>query len=318
MAIFKEKGEKIMILLEIITNIIIPLLLLMTVGYMLNQIFSFDLSTLSKLNLYFYIPVLVFTKIYETSLNFKLFSYILLFLGIQVSFLYGFSYTMAWIFKFNKKLRSSFLNSTILINAGNFGIPVNGLVFAHDPLAMAVHIIVMTIQNFLTFSLGIMNAKATEASIIQGLKEYIKSPIFFALLLGLLGNVLNVEIPSFFKSPIWSIADGFFVFALITFGAQIAFKNIRGFFIPLLASVLIRLVLSPLLAFSIITLLQLEGVVAASLFIASALPTSRNSSIIALHYENHPDFAAQVVLLSTLLGSLTITFVIYFAKLLYL
>ncbi|WP_332695086.1 AEC family transporter [Halalkalibacter lacteus] len=84
-----------------------------------------------------------------------------------------------------------------------------------------------------------------------------------------------------------------------------------------MASVCIRLVVSPFIAFAIITLLNIEGVLAA-LFITSALATSRNSALLALDYDNHPEFAAQAVLFSTLLGSVSITFIIYLALRLFL
>ncbi|WP_227934919.1 AEC family transporter [Alkalihalobacillus deserti] len=308
-----------MIIIEILKNIIVPLLLLISAGYILNRIFSFHVITLSKLTLYFYIPILVFTKIYDTNLNFKLLVLIVFIVCVQVICLYGLNYFVSRILQFNKKIRASFVNSVILTNAGNFGLPVNSLAFNHDPLAMSVQIIVMAIQNFMTFSLGIMNAKSSaDASILQDLIGYIKSPIFFAVFLGIIGNITNVEIPLFLKEPIWSIADGFFVIALITFGAQITFKDLKGYFAPLLASVFIRLVVSPAIAFGILLLLNINGVVAAALFIASALPTSRNSALIALDYDNHPDFAAQAVLFSTLFGSLSITFIIYLATIYFL
>jgi predicted permease len=177
----------------------------------------------------------------------------------------------------------------------------------------------MAIQNFMTFSLGIMNAKSSaDATLLNGLRDYVKSPIFIAVFLGVIGNITNVNIPLFLKEPIWSIADGFFVIALLTFGAQIAFNNLKGYFVPLLASVCIRLVVSPIIAFGIILLLNIEGVVAAALFISSALPTSRNSALIAFDYDNHPEFAAQAVLFSTLLGSVSIAFIIYLAHLYFL
>jgi predicted permease len=306
-----------MIIIEIFKNIIVPLLLLISAGYILNRIFSLHVATLSKLTLYFYIPILIFTKLFDTRLNVTLLFLIILFVFVQVVCLYGLNFLVAKMLKLNKKLSASFLNSIILTNAGNFGLPVNSLAFHHDPLAMSVHIIVMAIQNFMTFSLGIMNAKSSaDATLLNGLRDYVKSPIFIAVFLGVIGNITNVNIPLFLKEPIWSIADGFFVIALLTFGAQIAFNNLKGYFVPLLASVCIRLVVSPIIAFGIILLLNIEGVVAAALFISSALPTSRNSALIAFDYDL--EFAAQAVLFSTLLGSVSIAFIIYLAHLYFL
>ncbi|MFP3390431.1 hypothetical protein [Brevibacillus sp. SIMBA_040] len=51
----------------------------------------------------------------------------------------------------------------------------------------------------------------------------------------------------------------------------------------------------------------LGGITAQALFIVSAIPTSRNSAALALEYGNEPEFAAQAVLVSTLLSTVTLT-----------
>ncbi|PMY01056.1 transporter, partial [Pseudomonas sp. MPR-R5A] len=66
-----------------------------------------------------------------------------------------------------------------------------------------------------------------------------------------------------------------------------------------------------------IWLLGIEGVLAQSLFIASAFPTSRNTATIAFEYNVEPDLTAQVVLYTTLLSSITVTIVIYLSMVLF-
>jgi malate permease and related proteins len=78
-----------------------------------------------------------------------------------------------------------------------------------------------------------------------------------------------------------------------------------------------RLVISPCIALLLIFLLGLTGTIAQALFIASSFPTSRNSALLALEYNNHPDIASQAVLLTTILSSITVTFVIYLSRVLF-
>jgi predicted permease len=87
--------------------------------------------------------------------------------------------------------------------------------------------------------------------------------------------------------------------------------------VPIFLSSLCRLIISPLLALLIIIALGLEGLTAQALLIASAFPTSRNSALLALEYKNQPEFAAQTVLVSTLLSSLTVTIIVYVAQILF-
>ena len=78
-----------------------------------------------------------------------------------------------------------------------------------------------------------------------------------------------------------------------------------------------RLIVGPAVALAIIWILDLNGVVAQSLFIASSFPTSRNSSSLALEYDVESNTAAQTVLFSTIVSCLTVTFVIYLSTILF-
>ena len=111
--------------------------------------------------------------------------------------------------------------------------------------------------------------------------------------------------------------NAFLAIALVTLGAQSAYLQFKHVSSVLIFSLLGRLVVSPILALILILLLHLEGTTAQALLIASSFPTSRNSAVFALEYGNHPEYAAQVVLLSTLFSSLTVTVVVYVSKLLF-
>ncbi|MBJ6950237.1 AEC family transporter, partial [Vibrio cholerae] len=78
-----------------------------------------------------------------------------------------------------------------------------------------------------------------------------------------------------------------------------------------------RLLMGPLVAFAMIYLLNIDGIVAQSLFIASSFPTSRNTSTIAMEYQIEPELHAQIVLFSTLFSIITVTVVIYLSYILF-
>ena len=51
--------------------------------------------------------------------------------------------------------------------------------------------------------------------------------------------------------------------------------------------------MGPLLALAVIYILNIDGIVAQSLFIASSFPTSRNTSTIAMEYQIEPELHAK-------------------------
>ncbi|RKJ41267.1 AEC family transporter, partial [Butyricicoccus sp. 1XD8-22] len=125
-------------------------------------------------------------------------------------------------------------------------------------------------------------------------------------------NIWDIGIPQTLRIPLDHIAEGFIAVALITLGAQLSQIELRTIMNKtIIISCFTRLIVGPLVALLIIYLLRLDGVVAQSLLIASAFPTSRNSSSLALEYDVESNTAAQTVLFSTIVSCLTVTVVIY-------
>jgi predicted permease len=80
-----------------------------------------------------------------------------------------------------------------------------------------------------------------------------------------------------------------------------------------IASIL-RLLVGPLLAWGVVLLLQLEGMMAAALIVSSAVPTSLSSVLLAVEFDNERDFASQTVLVTTAASIVTVTAVIYLLR----
>ncbi|MEH7748995.1 AEC family transporter [Neobacillus drentensis] len=301
----------------ILLNVILPVFLLIGAGVFLHRKFKFDMSTLSKLNTYFLMPSVSFVNIYQNNVGGKTLIHILGFLVLQCSCLMIISALISKAAKFESSLSSSFKNSVVLNNSGNFGLPVSQLVFQHNPLGASIQIVVMIFQNLLTYTYGLFNSVSVDQRGVTAMKEFLKNPVIYAFLLGLILHIYHINIPTFLWTPINNTSNAFLAVALVTLGAQSAYLKITRFSLPLILSLFGRLILSPLIAFIIILSLKLDGTTAQALFIASSFPTSRNSALFALEYDNHPEYAAQVVLLSTLLSMITVTTVVFLSTILF-
>ncbi|WP_026584231.1 AEC family transporter [Bacillus sp. J33] len=305
------------VLFLILMKVILPVFLLIGAGAFLHRKFTFDMGTLSKLNNYLLMPAVSFVNIYESTLGGNIFIYIISFLVLQNLFLISVSTGISRVFKFENRLSAAFKNSVVLINSGNFGLPVSQLVFQHNPLGLSIQIVVMIFQNLLTYTYGLFNSVSADNKGIQAMKIFLRNPVFYAFLLGVFFQAASIKIPEFIWTPIENTSNAFLATALITLGAQSAFIKFHRLSAPLVLSLLCRLVLSPGIAVVSILIAGLEGTVAQALFIASSFPTSRNSSLIALEYGNHPEYAAQVVLLTTLCSMITVTAVVYLSNILF-
>ncbi|MGB8001860.1 MAG: AEC family transporter, partial [Anaerobacillus sp.] len=176
----------------VFVDIIVPVFILIGLGVVLHRVFQFDLYTLAKVNIYFIVPGFIFLKLYETAFSLSLFLSVLLFFSILIVLLYLISNLVSRLFGYSRSVRASFTNSILFYNSGNYGVPVNDLVFKHDPFAMSIQVIILTFQNILTFSWGIFTLKTVEGNKLSAILGYFKMPVLYAMVIGIGLNLLDV------------------------------------------------------------------------------------------------------------------------------
>lgn len=301
----------------ILRDIILPIFIIMGIGFVMQRKFNLNIQTLAKINIYFLVPGFIFVRLYSTDISVNLLGTVFGFFVIYVILLFIVASIVGKLLRLEKGKNITFTNSAMFFNSGNYGVPVNDLVFRSDPFAMSIQVIMLTLQNIFLFSYGIFSLQSVKIGKLKAALSYFKMPVLYAMLSGLLLNIFAVPIPSFIWVPANYIANAMIAFALFTLGAQVAQLKIYSALSSVYYSLTIRLIIGPIIALGIIYLFRLEGVFAQALFIASAMPTSVNSAVIAQEYNNHPEFAAQIVLFSTLFSAITVSIVIYVARLLF-
>lgn len=305
------------VLLTILLNVIFPVFFLMGMGVLFHRLFRFDLNTLSKITTYYLLPVVGFVNIYQNKIDLKVFLEIISFQLILCMILIIISAQLVKILKLDKGSGANLKNSIVLMNSGNYGLPVSQLVFQGNPLGMTIQIVVMIIQNFITYTYGLLNSVSVHHSGSKAFYEFLKMPMLYALFLGVAFQAFHIKIPLFLWNPIENIADAFLAVALLSLGAQVAFIKINSLSKVLIGSCIGRLIMSPLIALGLIFTMGLTGTIAKALFIASSYPASRNSAQLALEYNNNPESAGQIVLVTTLLSSVTVTFFVFIADIIF-
>lgn len=315
-----ETNEEVNLVSEfliILKDILLPIFVVMAIGYIIQKKFELNIQTLARLNIYFLVPGFIFVKLYTTVISVQLLGSILLFFILYVVILYFISLFLSKVMKLDQGEKVTFTNSVMFFNSGNYGVPVNDLVFKSDPLAMSIQVIMLTLQNIFLFSYGIFSLQSVKIGKLKAILAYFRMPMFYAMMSGIILNYFHVPIPSFIWVPANYIADAMIALALFTLGAQVAQLKFTSALSMVYYSLGLRLVIGPIIALGIIVLFRVEGIVAQALFIGSAMPTSVNSAVIAQEYDNHPDLAAQIVLFSTLMSTFTVALVIFFARIIF-
>jgi len=298
--------------ITILYSVVLPIIVLIVVGSVLQRIFQLDLYTLSKINFYCITPATVFMSLYHSNMNPELLGSVVLFYALYILILYILGSLTSRIMGYKGGKKAAFNNSIMLDNSGNYGLPVNQLVFSGEPLAASMQALIMSLQSLLTFTYGVISIQGSRLqgnyrSVIIG---FLKMPVPYALALGLIMHALAIPLPTVLAQPLTYAQQSMVAIALITLGAQIVKYPLRLYRSDIYISMVLRLFGGPLIGLMLILLLDMHGIPAQALLIASAMPTGVNTSILAEEYRNEPDFAAQTVLISTIVNVFTITAVI--------
>ena len=211
----------------IFLNVIIPILILLVIGGILQRKFTFNLRAFSGLITYCLMPAAVFTNIYATEIEsgvlFEIIGYLIIFsLCLMMA-----SWILSKFLSMDKGEGAILKNSVVLMNAGNYGLPVSQLIFHANPLGLSIQIIVLVFQNMLTYTYGLYNLISATKNGWQIIKSFLQLPIIYAIILGGLLHGLQINIPDFIWVPVDQLANSLVSIALILLGAQLSQIQLR-------------------------------------------------------------------------------------------
>lgn len=308
------------IFLYILLNNISPIFFLIFLGYLLDKAFKLDIKSFSKVNFYICVPAFIFVNVYKTDIQLELLRAIVFAIFILAA-LAIVSAVVGRLRKNKPSLTNAFMNSVMFYNSGNFGLPLIALTFRNSPMldyAVSVQVMVLMVQNITTNTIGFYNAGRGQNSFVTVLKTILRMPVVYALTSALVLKVLPYDVTGFFLWPAFEyMRDGMVLVALLSLGVQLSIATLNVKNVDVYIATFIRLLGGPAIAYLLVNLLGIDGVMAQVLFISSSVPSAVNTALIAVEFDNEPDFAAQVVITTTLLSAITLTGVIYLSGILF-
>jgi predicted permease len=287
---------------------------MIALGVMLQRAFSLDIKTLSKLNFFLFSPAFIFNLLYTKEMSLQVIGQVLLFLLIYMGLLYAAAEAAVRLRRHKGGMRGAVRNSVLFYNSANYGIPLNQLVFAGNPFTLSVQVLIMMAQSLVPNTYGIYSVNAHRTSGREVLRTIAGQPVVYAIPLAFAMRGFGIPLPGFVTTPLGYLANAFVGTALITLGVQLGSMKwtLRGLFAAdVLTACGLRLVAGPLLAALVVWALGIEGLMAKALIVSSAVPTSLSSVLLAVEFDNEPEFASQAVFMSTLLSIVTVTIVIF-------
>lgn len=316
------------IFLHILGNNIIPIFSIIWLGYIISRKFNLSISTLSKLNFYLFVPGFIFYNLYTTNLSLDM-AKILFFCILYLIVNDVIARIISKIRKYDIAMTSAFKNSIMFNNTGNIGVSLVTLIFGNAPYiiegktpylneALTSQIMILVFMNITMNTIGFYNAGRANMNIKASIQQIFTMPSIYAIPLALLLKYFNIDIK---PTPIWPtleyVKDGLVPIALISLGVQLSKTKFDFKDFNVNIAVFTRLIIGPMIALLLIHILGFSGIIAQVLLISYSVPTAVNTALIAVECGNNQDFASQEVMISTILSGITLTSVIYMARILF-
>ncbi len=316
------------IFLYILANNIAPMFLLIIIGFIIGRLRHMDVKTLSAVLIDVFIPGNVIVRLYKADFDMSLLK-TLIFSVVFVLLCGVLGFVVSKLRRFPREKTAFFVESQMFFNSGNFGLPLIILVFSKPPFlvngeavyltfAVAVQTVVLSMQSLITTPGCYAMNGSGKGSIKDVLKRVLRLPIIYVIPLVFIMKAIPYDFTSFFLWPSAEFAcDAMVAVSLVSLGIQFSGSKLKNFSIDSLLSNLSRLIVCPVLAFFLIKLFGIDGLLGQVLLISSSVPTALMVALIAAESDNEADYAAQTILSCMLICPFTLSVAVYLARILF-
>ena len=303
-------------LLSIMLNVIAPIMLVMGMGFIIGKRYNPDPRSISVYLIYLFTPALVFKGIYTTTIaNNELLGVAGVVIGVALGTI-ALGFVAARFLKYDARGESALLLSVLLVNAANYGIPLN--TFAFGEIGGSIAIIYYVVNSMMGNVLGVYFASRGTFSVKDALLNVLKVPIGYAAVLGLILNLMDIKLPVILERSILDIAANASIPVMLALlGLQlsrISFKPEDNDEASLATNWLavglasgIRLLIAPMIGFTLASLFGLTGIAFKVAIVGSAMPTAVLASALATQFGGDAKYVSMVTMVATLASIITLS-----------
>ena len=286
-------------------EVLFPVFFIVAIGYYLGKKNpNFDTSFITTYSGNFGTPSLVIFALTAGGVTFDIFKeYFIYSIILLTSFgLVGLIFLILM-----KKDYIRELPTFILPNTGNMGIPI--CLFAYGELGMGIAASISSLVVLLHFTLNIFLAKRE-----FDFKVIIKSPAFYAIIITILFLYFDKPIPQFVMNTVMLLAYGMIVMILMSLGVALTQMKVFSFRDAIITSIG-RVIVGPIIGFSLISIFNLTGFAAGVLLIQSSMPSAILCYLVAAMYSPKEivDNISSTIVVSTIMSLVTVPITVFFA-----
>jgi malate permease and related proteins len=293
------------VLASTFANNILPIILLSGAGFALGKLLHIDSRSLGRVVFYVFSPVLILDLLIQNQLKMSEAAIVIAYAFSFILIMGAITLLLGYFLKLERPALISILITTMFANTGNYGLPLVSFAFGEQALSYAAIYFVTTTCMF--YTLGVLLASLGHMNFKEAALGLFKVPTIYAVLLAVIINAWNIQIPTPVTRAIELAAGGSIPLMLILLGVQLTHVEFSSHLRALQLSVLLRLLIAPLAALLFAALFGLHGFARQGSVTQASMPSMVSATVLATEYDLDSKLITAVVFISTLLSPLTLT-----------
>jgi hypothetical protein len=295
-------------LLEILVHDILPVFVVIGLGYAFARRNHAELRTANRLTFFVLSPCLVFVSLIESDMSGGETAQIFVFVVLMVLAMGALAWLTGRAMRLTSQQMIAFLLAAMFVNAGNYGLGVTRLAFGAAAESRAV--IYFVSSSILVYTLGTLIASGFKGGWRGASKHLLTLPQVYALLAVLIIRLTGWQVPAPIMEGLSLPARAAIPLMLLLLGMQLANASVGEYWKAASVGTALRLVVAPIVAAGFAALLNLSGPARQAGLLEASMPTAVISTLIANEYEAEPQLVTSTVVLSTLLSPISLSIII--------
>jgi len=249
-------------------------------------------------------PAMIFYTITTTGVTLSVFTEYFIYALIIIG---GFSLIGVVFLLLLKKDFISELPPLILPNTGNMGIPI--CLFAYGTAGLGVASAIASVVILLHFTLGVLLAKKSFS-----LEILIKNIPIYGIIVSVIFLYFEWDVPGYLENTTFLLTYATIFLVLMSLGIALSRLKVVSWVHALILGA-VRVIIGPVIGFSLIKILNLDGFAAGVLLIQSCMPSAVLTYLVGSMYSEKSvvDSVASVILTSTIMSFITIPIVVFYS-----
>jgi predicted permease len=171
---------------------------------------------------------------------------------------------------------------------------------------------VYSVLNFIAFNIPLSTVAiyltSKEKQVKKILMDVAKIPIFYSIIFALLVSYFSIPIPKSINNCIKLVGPAAIPLLIFILGLQLSNIRIKqGFIALLIPGIIIRLIISPLVALGVLVLLGVSGLEMRVAIVQTSAPAALLPLLYAIRFKRSPEFLATIIMITTILSGVTLT-----------